>query len=66
MLSGPDDDLKELKKENEEKRKKIVALENREVDFKHYTQMNDLIITGLDMKLRTYARVAEATNGVPT
>ncbi|KAK7915580.1 hypothetical protein WMY93_011341 [Mugilogobius chulae] len=49
-------EIKDLRKQNDEKDKKIQALENRLADLEQYTRLNDLIITGLDVKPRTYAR----------
>lgn len=51
-------EVKELKRENDDKNKKIMALENRLADLEQYTRLNDLIITGLEVRPRTYARAA--------
>lgn len=60
MLMDLTREVKELKRQNDEKDKKITALENRVADLEQYTRMNDLIITGLEIKPRTYARAAAA------
>ena len=51
-----------LKEQNMEKEKKIVALENRVAELEQYTRMNDLIISGLKTRHKSYAR-AVSTEG---
>lgn len=58
-------EVKELKIQNEEKNKRIITLENRLADLEQYTRINDIIISGLEIKPRTYARAA-APEGEPT
>ncbi|XP_061899293.1 stAR-related lipid transfer protein 9 [Entelurus aequoreus] len=51
-------EIKMLKNIIKEKDKKIVDLEARIDEIEQYTRMEDLIISGLETKHRTYARVA--------
>ncbi|CAK6977060.1 serine/threonine-protein kinase pim-1-like isoform X1 [Scomber scombrus] len=46
-------EIKELKKQNEEQKNKIKFLDNRVSDLEQYSRMNDVIITGLKIKPRT-------------
>ncbi|KAL4000613.1 heterogeneous nuclear ribonucleoprotein R [Sarotherodon galilaeus] len=55
--------IKGLQKLNEEKDKKIALLESRVADLEQYTRMNDLIVSGLETKHRTYARAVVAEEG---
>ncbi|CAL9708920.1 unnamed protein product [Knipowitschia caucasica] len=57
-------EVKELKIQNEEKDKRIFALENRLADLEQYTRIIDIIVTGLEIKPPTYAR-AVASEGEP-
>ena len=60
-------EVKLLKQRNEEKDKKIALLENRVSDLEQYSRMNDVIVTGLKIKPRSYATaVAAATSGGET
>ena len=56
-------EVKALCIQNENKDRKITFLENRVADLEQYTRMNDIIITGLDIKSRSYARAVATTNG---
>lgn len=58
------DDVKNLQLLNNEKDKKIMMLENRIDDLEQYSRINDVIITGLKTKPRSYARALTASNGV--
>ncbi|CAL8378735.1 unnamed protein product [Boreogadus saida] len=53
-----------LKIKNMEKDTKITLLENRVDDLEQYSRMNDLIISGLRTKHRSYARAAAASEGI--
>jgi hypothetical protein len=53
-------EIKDLKMVNEDQQNKINYLETRVSDLEQYTRMNDVIITGLVIKPRSYAR---ALNG---
>ena len=57
------EEVKALRIQNAENDRKIVFLENRVADLEQYTRMNDIIITGLDIKSRSYARAVATTNG---
>lgn len=59
------DDIKELRRQSEEKDKKIAMLEGRVSDLEQYSRVNDVIVTGLETKHQTYARVAAAERGEP-
>ncbi|KAI9516428.1 hypothetical protein NQZ68_015929 [Dissostichus eleginoides] len=54
-------EIQSLKIQNIEKDKKITFLENRVADLEQYTRMNDLIISGLKTRHRSYARAAAAS-----
>ena len=56
------EEVKALRIQNEEKDRKIAFLKNRVADLEQYTRMNDIIITGLDIKPRSYSRVVAITN----
>ncbi len=58
-------EMKELKRQNLDKDKKMTILVRRIDDLKRYSRINDLIISGLEMKPGTYAR-ALATHAEPT
>ena len=53
-------EVKLLKIEAQEKDKKIHELEKRVQDIEQYTRMEDVIITGMNVKPRSYARAAAA------
>ncbi|KAJ8416221.1 hypothetical protein AAFF_G00382430 [Aldrovandia affinis] len=55
--------LDQMRADNLEKDKKIAILENRVADLEQYTRINDVIITGLSIKLRSYARAVTPENG---
>ncbi|KAJ8383514.1 hypothetical protein AAFF_G00220310 [Aldrovandia affinis] len=56
-------EVKALRLLNAEKDKKIAFLEKRVDDLEQYTRMNDIIVTGLETKPRTYARAAVRGTG---
>lgn len=53
-------EIKELKRLSKEKDVKIDQLENRLSDLEQYTRLNDVIITGLPTKPRSYAGAARS------
>lgn len=59
------EDIKELRRQSEEKDKKIAMLEGRLSDLEQYSRVNDVILTGLETKHQTYARVAASERGEP-
>lgn len=61
-------DVKELRLANEEKDKRISLLEKTVADLEQYTRINDVIITGLQIKPRSYAAALSRNEngGVPS
>lgn len=60
-------EIRELKKQNGEKDVKIAHLECRVDDLEQYSRMNDLIVSGLETRHRSYARaVATRASSVDT
>lgn len=57
------EEVKALRLQNAEKDRRLVHLENRVADLEQYTRMNDVIVTGLRIKPRSYARAVTADNG---
>lgn len=57
------EEIKALRLQNIEKEKRIVFLENRVADLEQYTRINDIIVTGLQMKPRSYARAVTGGDG---
>ena len=53
-------EIKMLREQNEAQAKKIVSLERRIDDLEQYTRRDDVIISGLDTKHRSYASVVAA------
>ncbi|KAI4794798.1 hypothetical protein KUCAC02_031831, partial [Chaenocephalus aceratus] len=49
-------EFKDLRIQNAEKDKRITYLESRVEDLEQYTRMNNVIVTGLNIKPRSYAR----------
>ncbi|MEQ2208023.1 hypothetical protein XENOCAPTIV_023342 [Xenoophorus captivus] len=49
------EEVKALQLLNVEKNKRITVLENHMADLEQYTRMNDVIITGLRVRPRSYA-----------
>lgn len=54
-------EIKELKKQNEEKDKRIASLECRVADMEQYSRMNDIVVSGLETRPRSYARAVTTT-----
>lgn len=54
-MMGLMNEIKELKKQNEEQEKRIDFLENRVADMDQYSRINDVIVTGLTIKPRSFA-----------
>lgn len=52
------EEVKALRIQNTEKDKRLLVLESRVAELEHYTRMNDVIITGLQVKL--FARAVAA------
>ena len=60
------EEVKALRLENSEKDKKIFSLENRVDELEQYTRINNIIITGLETKPRSYAQAATRMTGGDT
>ena len=58
--------IKDLQKQNAEKDEKIAVLESRVGELEQYSRMNDLIISGLETRPRSYARAAATAIRDPT
>ncbi|KAI2645669.1 Orotate phosphoribosyltransferase [Labeo rohita] len=56
------EEVKASRQQNIEKDKWIMLLENRVADLEQYTRMNDIIVTGLEIKPRSYARAVTTLN----
>ena len=67
-LMGLMEEIKQLKTEHLEKDKKIATLESRVVEMEQYSRLNNIIISGLVTKPRSYARAAALAveGGEPT
>lgn len=60
------EEVKVLRKLNEEKDKKIAELESRVADLEQNSRMNEVVITGIQIKPRSYSRaVAAGSEGDP-
>lgn len=57
------EEVKALRVENAVKDRKIVLLENRVADLEQYSRINDIIISGLNIKPRSYAHAASREKG---
>lgn len=55
-----------LRVQNAEKDKQLAYLESRVADLEQYTRVNDVIITGLQVKPRSYARAVTPDGGKMT
>ncbi|KAI9527642.1 hypothetical protein NQZ68_028865 [Dissostichus eleginoides] len=60
------EEVKALRLENSEKEKRIFSLENRVDELEQYTRINNIRITGLETKSRSYARAATRMTGGDT
>lgn len=57
------EEVKALRIQNEEKDKRLTFLENRVAELEQYTRINDVVISGLNIKARSYARALTAGEG---
>ncbi len=57
------EEVKALRIQNEEKDKRLTFLESRVADLEQYTRINDVIISRLNIKARSYARALTAGEG---
>lgn len=60
------EEVKLLRFQNAEKDRRIAGLERRVDELEQYTRMNDVVITGLQIKPRSYARAVAADSGEPS
>lgn len=58
------EEVKVLRIQNAEKDRHLVDLKKRVSEMEQYTRINNVIITGLRIKPRSYARVVTADNGL--
>jgi len=58
------DEIKEVKRQNMKKDQKVSVLEKRLDDLEQYSRINDLTVSGLQTKPRSYARV-ETMDALP-
>ncbi|KAK7172480.1 hypothetical protein R3I93_002554 [Phoxinus phoxinus] len=54
-------EIKELKKQNEEKDKRITSLECHVADMEQHYRMNVIVVSGLETRPRSYARAVTTT-----
>lgn len=64
-IIGLVEDIKILRFQNEEKDKRLAYLEGRVADLEQYTRLNDVIVTGLQIRPRSYARAVTRTTQEP-
>ncbi|KAJ8408799.1 hypothetical protein AAFF_G00246170 [Aldrovandia affinis] len=57
------EEVKALRIQNAEKDRQLDYLENRVADLEQYTRMNDIIVTGLRIKPRSYTKAVTADHG---
>uniref|UniRef100_A0A667WNB1 DUF4795 domain-containing protein n=1 Tax=Myripristis murdjan TaxID=586833 RepID=A0A667WNB1_9TELE len=57
------EEVKALRIQNEEKDKRLAFLESRVADLEQYSRINDDVISGLNIKARSYARAVTAGDG---
>ncbi len=62
-ILGLVEEVKALCIQNAEKDKRLDFLESRVADLEQYTRINDVIITGLHIKPRTYAQAVTTADG---
>lgn len=62
-ILGLVEEVKSLKMKNAEKDKIIVQLESRVADLEQYSRLNDIIISGLDIKPRSYSQAVKHQEG---
>lgn len=66
QLLGLLEEVKQLRLQNSEKDKRIVDLERRVDKLEQYSRINDVVITGINIRPRSYARAVAADSGEPS
>ncbi|XP_061824509.1 uncharacterized protein [Nerophis lumbriciformis] len=66
QLLGLLEEVKQLRLQNVEKDRRIVDLERRVDELEQYSRMNDVVITSVKIKPRSYARAVAADSGEPS
>ena len=56
-------EVQQLKAENVEKDQRIQLLEDRVSEMEQYSRINEVIVTGISIKPRSYAKAATVTTG---
>lgn len=57
------EEVKVLRIQNDEKDRRVADLESRVAELEQYSRINDVIVTGLRIKPRSYARAVTSDNG---
>lgn len=63
QLLGLLEEVKQLRLQNAEKDQRIVDLERRVDELEQYSRVNDVVITGIKIRPRSYARAVAADSG---
>jgi len=66
QLLGLLEEVKQLRLQNAEKDQRIVDLERRVDELEQYSRMNDVVITGIKIRPRSYARAVATNTGEPS
>ena len=61
IITGLLTEIKQLKLKNMEQEKQIVMLENRVSDLEQYSRINDIILSGLAVRPKTYLHAVKGT-----
>lgn len=66
LLLGLLEEVKQLRLQNAEKDRRIMDLERRVDELEQYTRTNDVVISGIKIKPRSYARAVAGSVGEPS
>lgn len=66
LLLGLLEEVKQLRLQNAEKDRRIMDLERRVDELEQYTRTNDVVISGIKIKPRSYARAVAGNVGEPS
>ncbi|KAL4001585.1 KRAB domain-containing zinc finger protein [Sarotherodon galilaeus] len=66
LLLGLLEEVKQLRLQNAEKDRRIMDLERRVDELEQYTRTNDVVISGIKIKPRLYARAVAGNVGEPS